>query len=1072
MATTPFVTTPRNKVTVAMVKDALNPRNGLELHHFDDGITPNQVISRFHPSGKFPTATACGKNGRPLRMAKWDEPLKAGEVIYFIPVPGDPVTIIIWLVVIIVALVVALAVSVNQNPSADTNIGETPEAEPVYDARGQTNQTKIGNPIESIYGRVRHWPSYGAAAYNKYVENDSYLHQLFCLGQGRIQIEQIYVEDTPIEQYDNIEMQLMQPGERLTLFADNVYTNSEVSSIELFGSNQPAYTGATAGFVSCPPFTRTTSIEIDFVLPAGLYFQSAGNLVNRTVVVDTQVRKIDDTGFPANDWATVNTFTQTMNTVTPQRFTTSIPVESGRYEVRCVRTNAAELDFKGKDQVIWKALRAVLTNTLVYGNVTMLAVRSKATNNLNDSAANRINFIATRLLPVWDKNAQIWINDVATRSPIWAFIDVFRSLYGGRLPDKFLALDDLADLATQLDAEAIQFDWIFDRKMTTWVAAQAVCKVCRSVPILRGSKITMVREVTKTVPVAQFNEANIIKSSFNYQLKLRTPEDHDGILVEYWNPNTWQKETVLCLAPPIGDFTGDAGNSPMTVTLSGCTDRTRAYREGMYMRLSEIMLRMNIKFKTGMEGLCLAYGDLILISHTLPRWGMGGFLKDISADGLTLTLSNEVEFGVGDYFVMLRMKNGTPYGPIQCSQYQSNTGIVDTKKVVLAEPIDLTKFYISNAEPATFLFGTGSGDAVFGKLATVASLTPSDGEDVDVTALAYDEGIFAYDDAEAPVESEGYFIERPPVLQTVKNLQVFAHPTSTEIVVASWLPIAGVQRYVVETSYDGITYQQINGSSETSNAYYTISVVAGALWVRVWPSLVGGGVPAVWSGNVGIAIAAPNNVAGLAAGSVDGVSIGISWTAVTTGAPIDGYVVRVMSRIIGGAYKLARQERTTNTAYSYTADMAVADNVVGREMRLLVTAVNIVAESPTPASIDVVNSLPNQPTDLNQVSAATTGNSRTWRLTWSSIDSDVRRFTVWASTVNNFNPSDATIVYQGLQATFDFKIPGTFDTAHQSVTSARYEWYVGVQDKWGEEMIVSEKGVMPFIDGAAGGRYR
>jgi len=1041
--------------TIFIVNNPFNPKDKLERIAVPSGSTINGFLEkRFPGTANFPSPTFCVKSGGPHLRAHWNEPLNADDQIVFAPAPGGWAEIIWYIVVLIVSVTVSLLLTPGQGSTPDTNIGETPQPEPVFTLRGQQNEHKLSTPVEAAYGRFRTWPSFGASPYSSFLGNNSYLFQLFCLGHGKFDIHQIYIEDTALEEFSDIEYEIIQPGDAVTLFPDNVFTSTEVGGIELFGPNEASFTDWTAGYVACPPLQQTTRIEVDVALPRGMYYATGASLSTRTSTCEFQYRLIDDAGAPIGAWTTGVIFSKTLKTTTPQRYTETITVPLGRYEVRAVRTNNAELNHAGTTQTQWRGLRAFLPSVLVYPGVTMLAMKAKATNNLNESASSRVNVVATRKLRVWDSNTQVWVEDVPTRNPVWAFCDVFTAEYGGRLPDEFLDLVGLAEKAAILENEGVYFDWVFDGKVTTWDAAKTVAKIARGVPILQGSKITMVLERPQVLPVAMFSAENIIRDSFSYEMKLREVEGHDAIEAEYINAETWLPETVMCIAP------GDTGDRPKTVKFPGCTDRTRAYRLGMYMRMCETKLRTNISFSTGLEGLLPSYGDLVAISHPLPRWGSGGYVLAIS--GNDVTLSKDVEFGVGAHYLLLRKRNGSVFGPVVCVEKLDSNGNVVANVVTVSDTITPSDFLTAsqNGDPACFMFGPATS---YARLATIAELTPSEGDNVAAKCIIYDATVFAYDDATAPALTTGYYVPQPDAIPVVRNLNVFAHPSSTSLIIISWQAIAGIANYVVESSNDGETWTT---EASPTSPFYVMSVVEQILYIRVSATAVGTGIPAEWNGHVGIALTRPSNVTGLALAAWTGNTISATWTAVTTGAEIDGYIVRWFMRPVGGGYKLARQVFVETNAAQYTLEMAEIDDAAYREVRITVTAVNIVAESATAAEDTAANPEPAMPTAPHYAHIGVTGSYRHFRLYWTgSGDADLAFYRVWASATSGFSAASSTLVYEGTDPEFILLVPTTINPPYGPNSPARY-WKVAEVDSWGNEYTETAQQYIPPITDA------
>ena len=578
-------------------------------------------------------------NEQPILRAEWEtHVLTDGDVLIFTTLPEGVVAII---VAIVVAVVVAVAVAVLM-PTPKVP-GQLPNADPAYTLKGQTNQLKLMEPIECVYGACRIWPSYAARPYNLYDGNEQYQFNLYCVGQGEFQIDDILIEDTPLENFQEAEIEIVPPGESVTLFPDNVITSPEVGNIQLFGPNRDEYDGWTGPFVANGPGTQTTRIDLDITFPQGLFVSDEGKLKNMTVQLDFERQAIDDAGNPVGAWVSMGSIVTTRRNNTPQRLTYGVDVAPGRYQVRGQRISTEPTDLERVSASYWEAMRAFLPSTRLYGNATLVAVKIRASNNLNDQSRARFNVYATRKLPQWDAalndGAGGWTAPVATRSIVWAFCDLFRANYGGRLTDEFLDIAGLLEHHAFYSVQGKHFDWVFDQKITVWEAARAICRVGRAVPMLFGSKIGMVRDRAKTIPTAIFTPDNIVKGSFRNDISLFEPDPVDHIIVEYVDPVTWKPETVVCGLP------GSLLEHGEDVKLSGCTSRTLAYREGLYIMAGKRYWRERLTFKTGLEGNIPSFGDLIAVSHDIPRWNASGIVTGLAqgiAPGLRINAPAEI----------------------------------------------------------------------------------------------------------------------------------------------------------------------------------------------------------------------------------------------------------------------------------------------------------------------------------------------------------------------------------------------------------------------------------------------
>lgn len=761
------------------------------------GVTIRGWLEETYPDFKeFAKPTYCVVNGQPMLRAEWlVYKIKPGDVVGFVVTPGDPVTWLYILYAVLVIATIAIALSLPK-PGTPTDA----QADTVYFLKGQRNQNRLSNPIEVPYGKCRLFPSYAARPWNNYTGNQQYQYSLYCLGQGEYDIHSIQYEDTPIGDFDDIEYEVYGPGTPATLFPDNVVTSSEVANIELFGTNEPEYVIA-GPFTANESGTLTDLLQVDVSLPLGLYYgQDDGSLGYFTVTAKFEYREIDDSDNPvgAGTWLTLADWSVTMKTSTPQRFTLELSVAPGRYQVRALRIGDHDQRPRISNTIVWDALRAFLPSVQNYPNVTLIAVKAKATNGLNDGTSQRFNVWATRKLRKYDIGSETWSAPVATRNPIWAFCDTFQASYGGQLEDRFLALDELCAFAATFDSEGRSFDFVFDTKSTVWDTATIIARVVRARPMMNGSQVTMVRDLPKTIVTAVFTPFNICKGSFKWEIKMAQVGDYDGVEIEYIDPVTWKPETVKCL---VGD---DAGDNLEQIKLAGCTDREFGAQEGFYIRRCRRLLRENITFQTELEGHLPSYGDLIRVVHDLPRWGTGGLVRSI--DGTTVVLSEPVTFTSGNV-IGFRKKDGSEAGPFAC------TAGSDPYTIILGAPLADSFYFDGKHELPLFAFGTANDS---GTLCTVVGLAPDDDAKVTVKAVVYNAAIF---DGGITPDPDDNGVPNTPTLPQLNCGSLVAGWDPIDLTKArlAWAPALSAVGYRVEVSPDGDNWDVIaTNTLETS----------------------------------------------------------------------------------------------------------------------------------------------------------------------------------------------------------------------------------------------------------------
>ena len=843
--------------TVHIVHDAFNPKNRLESAEWAGGSIGAWVDAQpvDYRGGPF-AIMLIGKSGKsyPLRD-EWDSTeLAADESMWVIPHVGEFGT---WIAII--SIIASIASVVIASMIKPPRVGERDQADPVYSSRGQQNQNRRTSPVEDPYGRNRLWPSYAAAPYASFDANNQFLYQLFCLGQGEYDIEAVQIEDTNITNFQEVEYEIVPPGAEMQLFPDNVISSAAVVGLELLGPNQDSYPNPSIGEPNYPedgwfgPFaangsnTQANKLEIDVVFPAGLFaLNSSGDQIPIAIDIDFEYREIDDNGSPvgAGTFLELHREYATYNSATPIRRTWRKTVPLGRYEVRGRRTDDKSEEAAWADTIKWEGLRALLPSVKTYGDVTLIAVKAKATNNLQGDATSKVNVIATRKLPIYDSATATWSARTATRNPIWAFANILRASYGGQIADINIDLNFLATEATAAASRGETFDWVFDQRVTLWEALKAPAGAMRAVPMLNGSVVTLTRDQLRTIPSQMFSPDNMVDKSFRLQKSLVSNDTNDGLVAEYIDQTTWKTETVDCFLP------GDTGINPRRLDLKGVTNRTNAFRFGMYQRSVDRYENTQAKFTTGLEGILATYGDLVRVSSDVPRWGQSGFIKSIIYSGspavgfvcsepLEWTDGGNHVFATRDRFgkVLQYVVTGTNVAATANEVY-FGSGLPDAG---LAQPDIGILAGEENQEPPPFSFGKISE----GKLCRVVGITPGGAESVGLTCVVNDDRRFAYDTVS--VAALGYEQDNSvPDLPVVSGLVVTKSATQTDVFIVNWSPAVGAQSYVVEWSNDGVSYYNLANTVETSLISDYIFDGTSRLYIRVSGVNIGAGPWAYW----------------------------------------------------------------------------------------------------------------------------------------------------------------------------------------------------------------------------------
>ena len=154
--------------------------------------------------------------------------------------------------------------------------------------------------------------------------------------------------------------------------------------------------------------------------------------------------------------------------------------------------------------------------------------------------------------------------------------------------------------------------------------------------------------------------------------------------------------------------------------------------------------RKMVSFRTELEGMIPTYGDLIAVSHDMPRWGESG--EVVAYNPPLLTLSEPVAFVEGKtHSIVLRRRDGSLSGPWQAAPWGVSPG-EDATQVLLEEEINFTPSTGSSEERTHFSFGVGEH---WGALARVLAVQPR-GEQIEITAVVENALVHAADCQRSP----------------------------------------------------------------------------------------------------------------------------------------------------------------------------------------------------------------------------------------------------------------------------------------------------------------------------------
>jgi hypothetical protein len=510
-------------------------------------------------------------------------------------------------------------------------------------------------------------------------------------------------------------------------FTATAYSGQSVPPYSLVPAPAPA-PGATAWigpFESCKPGQSGALLELDYVFPGGLYTMDAsGNLQTCTVALQVEYTPINDAG-TATGAAVLRPESFTAQTNTPQRFTRSFAVTLGRYRVRVSRTTNSDLKASTSDHVVWAGLKFKLAppaaGTVVYGDVTLVALRLKASNGVSSDAAGAVRFRVTRRL------APLGVGTAAASSnPADAFVDIVTARYGGNRPNNADEIDQPELTASRaLWAGTNGFNAVFDQPSTVWEALALAVQCVSAAPLPVGSRMSLIHDGPQSVPVQLFTDANIAAGSLSVTESFDTDGSPAGIRATYRDPRTFS-EAVYLTPPAAPDY--------ITLNLFGCTSASVAQQLATIAANKRRLQRTTIQFTTELEGLNCLPGDWIQVQAGMMGWAQGA--RVVAAAGRKLTLDRDLLWTTGAvHAIRIRDVDGTPVRVASVTR-----GVSDHELVLPGAPPFTLRPYGDAYEPTILSFGVNGAEITNW---TVTKMTPQGSSAVQIEAVNYDTGVWA-----------------------------------------------------------------------------------------------------------------------------------------------------------------------------------------------------------------------------------------------------------------------------------------------------------------------------------------
>ena len=811
----------------------------------------------------FGATVAAAVDGRPVPRADWSTTrLYGGEVVTLRAVLADgggdknPLQAVLQIAVLIASIYLppllfanpilqaAAAAAITIGGTLIVNAlfpprlsGTRPQpgagaAEPIYSLTGGANRARPYQPLLLVLGTHRVFPDLAAAEYTEISDDKHHLHQIFHFGLGDLEVNALRIGNTALDAYDEVETEWSGAQGHIALVAGNVDTE-QGATLE-----DTAWVERTTG-----PGTRRIGIDLtgrifrvydpqDFrgrggsglaagVYQAGLQQIAAANngIIPHSVTVEIE---LEDGG------GAVERHRIELGGRTPDvlRRTLAYDVAPGQYTVRMRRTTDKSGNDRVHDDVAWAALRAYQADEGDYAGQTRLGLRIRASGQLS-GRLDRLSAMVRQRVPTWDGAA--WSAPRPSSNPAWLFRWYARGL---RVRGRLVAGVGLAD--ARIDepsivawgawcaARGLGCNHILDRAASHAEVLTLIAQCGRASPTWQTGRLGVVWEDEGRPATALIAPGNIVAGSFAVDYAAGPAADE--IAVRYIEPDLdWQYNTLRRLVPGVtGTPTATA-----TLTLHGVTDGSQAAIECNLQAARQLYHRRRFSWEMAAEGLSIARGDVVHITHSLIDGGRAGRLA--SGTAARPILNRAVDPGEGGARMLLRLPDGT----LHESAATRPPGVAgETAALDLAEPLPAAPD-ADGASPLDTLWRLYDADAPPLR-ARIVAVEPA--TDRRVRFQAIDE-VAAYHDAatadlSAPLPARPSRAARVLAVAFAETLVRVGAGFAVEI--AAVLTVAGDWRGgVVHAAVNGGPARTVARLADGETAAYWLAPPAGSLAVTV-----------------------------------------------------------------------------------------------------------------------------------------------------------------------------------------------------------------------------------------------
>lgn len=405
----------------------------------------------------------------------------------------------------------------------------------------------------------------------------------------------------------------------------------------------------------------------------GMYKDGGDGKIVTTVAFEFEIERLDS---DLNPTGNVEVVTDSLSGGSADVKATTVETVTsftGPCRFRCRRTTPADYDFAGVvvDEIKLADLYSVSPiDKNDFGNITTVQTVTKATLRALAAKERQLNCLASRLLPIYDGSGFSGSFDSTGRlvsgsiSATSRFIDIMAAIsldpaIGNRSLSTDVDISQIYSVYQQVAAwgsEYAEFNHTFDDDNLSYEeTVRMIANAVFCVPYRQNGKIRFAFDTAQTNPVVPtFCHRNKKPDSETITRNFAADANYDGVELVYMDPETERNETIKL--PLDGSAT-----KYKKVEVPGIRNFAQAWMRASreYERLKNQRVVIETTATTDARAL-LPNSRIDIVDDTRFK-RFGG--EVLAVDGLTLTLSQPVEFAPGEpHSILLKRRNGDSEG--------------------------------------------------------------------------------------------------------------------------------------------------------------------------------------------------------------------------------------------------------------------------------------------------------------------------------------------------------------------------------------------------------------------------